>query len=161
MSLLGNIIKSYRRPQAVITEFMANGAREDRALGFLAGGCVIAFIAQWPRLARQSYIEGQALDMLMGGALYAWIFLAPLLFYILAGLVQFVGYLLGSKRSGAQTRTVIFWAFLATAPLLLIVGVIGGFIGPSAIKTFVEVIWLASFIWFVIAGLRVTGQQSG
>ena len=161
MSLLGNIIKSYRRPQAVITEFMANGAREDRALGFLAGGCVIAFIAQWPRLARQSYIEGQALDMLMGGALYAWIFLAPLLFYILAGLVQFVGYLFGSKRSGAQTRTVIFWAFLATAPLLLIVGVIGGFIGASAMKTFVEVIWLASFIWFVVAGLRVTGHQPG
>ena len=161
MSLLGNIIRSYRRPQAVITEFMANGAREDRALGFLAGGCVIAFIAQWPRLARQSYIEGQALDMLMGGALYAWIFLAPLLFYILAGLVQFVGYLLGSKRSGAQTRTVIFWAFLATAPLLLIVGVIGGFIGASAMKTFVEVIWLASFIWFVVAGLRVTGHQPG
>lgn len=161
MSLLGNIIRSYRRPQAVITEFMANGAREDRALGFLAGGCVIAFIAQWPRLARQSYIEGQALDMLMGGALYAWIFLAPLLFYILAGLVQFVGYLLGSKRSGAQTRTVIFWAFLATAPLLLIFGVIGGFIGASAMKTFVEVIWLASFIWFVVAGLRVTGHQPG
>ena len=157
MSLLGNIIRSYRRPQAVITEFMANGAREDRALGFLAGGCVVAFIAQWPRLARQSYIEGQALDMLMGGALYAWIFMAPLLFYILAGLVQFVGYLLGSKRSGAQTRTVIFWAFLATAPLLLIVGVIGA----SAMKTFVEVIWLASFIWFVVAGLRVTGHQPG
>ena len=94
----------------------------------------------------------------MGAALYGWIFLAPLLFYILAGLVQFVGYLLGSKRSGVQTRTVIFWAFLATAPLLLVVGVIGGFIGASAMKTFVEVIWLASFIGFVIAGLRVKGH---
>ena len=97
--------------------------------------------------------------MLIGGALYAWIFLAPLMFYILAGLVQFIGYLMGSKRSGAQTRTAIFWAFLATAPLLLVVGVIGGFIGASAMKTFVEVIWLASFIWFVIAGLRVAGHQ--
>ena len=160
MSLIGNILKTYRRPQAVVSEFMVNGAREGRALGFLAGGCIIAFIAQWPRLARQSYIEGQALDMLMGGALYAWIFLAPLIFYILAGLVQFVSYLLGSKRSGAQTRTVIFWAFLATAPLLLVVGVIGGFIGSSGVKTVVEVFWIASFIWFVIAGLRVTGPQS-
>ena len=159
MSLIGNIIRSYHRPQVVVAQFVANGAREDRALGFLAGGCVIAFIAQWPRLARQSFIEGQALDMLIGGALYAWIFLAPLMFYISAGLVQFIGYLMGSKRSGAQTRTAIFWAFLATAPLLLVVGVIGGFIGASAMKTFVEVIWLASFIWFVIAGLRVAGHQ--
>lgn len=161
MSLLGNILKSYRRPRAVIAEFMDGGAREDRALGFLAGGCVITFIAQWPPLARQAYIEGQELDMLMGAALYGWIFLAPLLFYILAGLVQFVGYLLGSKRSGVQTRTVIFWAFLATAPLLLVVGVIEGFLGPSAMKTFVEVIWLASFIWFVVAGLRFKGNQTG
>ena len=161
MSLLGNILKSYRRPRAVIEEFMDDGDREDRALGFLAGGCVITFIAQWPPLARQAYIEGQELDMLMGAALYGWIFLAPLLFYILAGLVQFIGYLLGSKRSGAQTRTVIFWAFLATAPLLLVVGVIEGFLGPSAMKTFVEVIWLASFIWFVVAGLRFKGNQTG
>lgn len=161
MSLLGNILKSYRRPRAVIEEFMDDGVREDRALGFLAGGCVITFIAQWPPLARQAYIEGQELDMLMGAALYGWIFLAPLLFYILAGLVQFVGYLLGSKRSGVQTRTVIFWAFLATAPLLLVVGVIEGFLGPSAMKTFVEVIWLASFIWFVVAGLRFKGNQTG
>lgn len=161
MSLLGNILKSYRRPRAVIEEFMDDGVREDRALGFLAGGCVITFIAQWPPLARQAYIEGQELDMLMGAALYGWIFLAPLLFYILAGLVQFIGYLLGSKRSGAQTRTVIFWAFLATAPLLLVVGVIEGFLGTSAMKTFVEVIWLASFIWFVVAGLRFKGNQTG
>ena len=130
MSLLGNILKSYRRPRAVIAEFMDGGAREDRALGFLAGGCVITFIAQWPPLARQAYIEGQELDMLMGAALYGWIFLAPLLFYILAGLVQFIGYLLG-------------------------------FLGPSAMKTFVEVIWLASFIWFVVAGLRFKGNQTG
>ena len=161
MSLLGNILKSYSRPRAVIEEFMDDGVREDRALGFLAGGCVITFIAQWPPLARQAYIEGQELDMLMGAALYGWIFLAPLLFYILAGLVQFVGYLLGSTRSGVQTRTVIFWAFLATAPLLLVVGVIEGFLGPSAMKTFVEVIWLASFIWFVVVGLRFKGHQTG
>ena len=161
MSLLGNILKSYRRPRAVIEEFMDDGVREDRALGFLAGGCVITFIAQWPPLARQAYIEGQELDMLMGAALYGWIFIAPLLLYILAGLVHFVGYLLGSKRSGVQTRTVIFWAFLATAPLLLVVGVIEGFLGPSAMKTFVEVIWLASFIWFVVAGLRFKGNQTG
>lgn len=160
MSLIGDIIISYHRPQVVFARFVANGAREDRALGFLAGGCVISFIAQWPRLVRQSFIEGQALDMLIGGALYAWIFLAPLMFYILAGLVQFIGYLMGSKRSGAQTRTAIFWAFLATAPLLLVVGVIGGFIGASGMKTFAEVIWLVSFVWFVIVGLRVAGHQS-
>lgn len=160
MSVIGNILKTYRRPEAVIKDFMADGAREERALAFLAGGCVMAFVAQWPRLARQSFLEGQALDMLMGGALYAWIFLAPLIFYVLAGLVQILGYLLGSKRTGVQTRIVIFWAFLATAPLLLVVGAVGGFIGASGLQTVFEVIWLGSFLWFVTVGLQVTGKQA-
>lgn len=160
MSLIGNILNTYRGPEAVISKFLHDGAREERALAFLAGGCVIAFVAQWPKLARQAFLEEQALDMLMGATLYAWIFVAPLMFYLLAGFVQLVGYLLGSKRTGAQTRTVIFWAFLATGPLLLLVGAIGGFIGESGLKTVVEVIWLISFLWFVISGLRVSGKLS-
>ena len=157
MSLIGNIIRSYHRPQVVVAQFVANGAREDRALGFLTGGCVIAFIAQWPRLARQSFIEGQALDMLIGGALYAWIFLAPLMFYILAGLVQFIGYLMGSKRSGAQTRTAIFWAFLIF--LLNFIPTIG-----SLLATLFPVIFsllqfgdfsIALIILFVVGSIQV------
>jgi len=116
MSLIGNILNTYRGPQAVISKFLNDGAREERALAFLAGGCVIAFVAQWPKLARQAFLEEQALDMLMGATLYAWIFVAPLMFYLLAGFVQLAGYLVGSKRTGAQNTYCDFLGFFGYSP---------------------------------------------
>ena len=48
-------------------DLLQAGPREDRALAFLAAGCVLAFLAQWPGLARQAHLEEKALDILLGG----------------------------------------------------------------------------------------------
>ena len=88
MSMLRNIVRSYTKPGQVVGDLLQAGPREDRALAFLAAGCVLAFLAQWPGLARQAHLEEKALDMLLGGALFGWFFLAPLMFYILALLVK-------------------------------------------------------------------------
>ena len=67
-------------------------------------GCLMVFVAQTPRLARQSYVTGEDLGMLMGGTLMAWLFIAPLILYALAGLSQLVVRPLG-RRPGARAST--------------------------------------------------------
>ena len=67
MSMLRNIVRSYTKPGQVVGDLLQAGPREDRALAFLAAGCVLAFLAQWPGLARQAHLEEKALDMLLGG----------------------------------------------------------------------------------------------
>lgn len=130
------------------------GPREDRALAILMGGCVLVFIAQLPRLSREAHLTGQELNMLMGGALMAWIFVAPLLLYILAGLSHLVARLLGGQGDWYGARLALFWALLASSPLLLLHGVVAGFVGPGAAQQGVGLGWLIVFLWFWFACLR-------
>ena len=154
MSMLRNIVRSYTKPGQVVNDLLQAGPREDRALAFLAAGCVLAFLAQWPGLARQAHLEEQALDMLLGGALFGWFFLAPLMFYILALLVKWVWGVFGPSLSAYSVRVALFWAFLAAAPLMLLHGLITGFFGQNWIKEAVGFVWFAVFLWFLAAGLR-------
>lgn len=133
---------------------LAMGQREDRALIILMVACVIVFVAQMPRLARESHMSGQDLDMLMGGALLGWLFLAPLFFYALAGLSHMIARLLGGQGDWYGARLALFWALLASTPLLLLHGLVAGFIGQGPQLQVVGVIWLVLFVWFWMAGLR-------
>lgn len=69
MAVTRDIVATYRGPGRVVARLLAMGQREDRALAFVMGFCVIAFVAQMPALARQAHLTGEDLDMLMGGAL--------------------------------------------------------------------------------------------
>jgi hypothetical protein len=86
--------------------------------------------------------------------LFGWFFLAPLMFYILALLVKWGWGVFGPSLSAYSVRVVLFWAFLAAAPLMLLHGLISGFLGQTWIKEAVGFVWFAVFIWFLAAGLR-------
>ena len=102
MSLIRNIFDSYRAPRSIFEGF-SNGPLEERsALGFLAGGCLLAFISTWPAFARMSYFTEQTLEMMLAGALFAWIFLAPLFFYILVGFITLILFFVGFQGIGLQ-----------------------------------------------------------
>ena len=153
MSVVRQILATYRGPGKVIRRMLAAGAREDRALAILIAGCVIVFIAQWPRLAREAHLTEQALNPLLGGALLGWVFLAPLFFYFLAFISHLVSRAFGGSGTAFGARLALFWAFLASMPLLLLHGMIAGFIGAGPALTIVGVLWFAIFGWFWIAGL--------
>ncbi|NIZ62760.1 YIP1 family protein [Sedimentitalea sp. CY04] len=153
MPLTTDIVATYKGPRRVIARLLAMGPREDRALAILMGGCALAFIAQMPKLAREAYITGQELNMLLGGALFGLIFIAPLILYTLS-LVSFVVVrVLGGKGDSYGARLALFWALLAASPLMLLNGLAGGFIGPGPELTLVGGIWFALFLWFWISGL--------
>lgn len=155
MAATRDILASYRNPAAVMRRLMGHGAREDRNLIYLMVACLIFFVAQTPRLARQAFIDGTELNMLLGATLLAWLFIAPLIFYVLAGATQLVLKLLGGRPSGAGTRLALFWSLLASSPLVLLHGLTAGFVGPGIELQIVGLVWLCVFLWFWISGLLV------
>lgn len=155
MSVATDIVASYRGPARVASRLMAGGPQEGRALMYLMLACALMFVAQLPRLAREAHLTGQDLNMLMGGSMLALIFIAPLVFYALAAVSRIVAHVVGGKGAGWRSRVALFWALLAAAPLVLLHGLVAGFIGPGAQLTLVGALWLAVFVWFWARGLWV------
>ncbi|MBC7133815.1 MAG: YIP1 family protein [Roseovarius sp.] len=157
MPVARDIVATYRGPRRVVRRLLAMGVREDRALALLMAGCALVFVAQWPRLAREAHLSGAELAPMLGGALLGWIVIAPLAFYLLAGLGWALGRLLGGRVTGFGARIALFWAFLAAAPVLLLHGLVAGFVGPGPGLTAVGAIWCGVFLWFWLSGLREAG----
>ncbi|WP_300019148.1 YIP1 family protein [uncultured Roseobacter sp.] len=153
MAVTRNITATYRNPGKALRGLLALGQREDRALAYLMAGCVVVFIAQLPRLAREAHLTGEELDMLMGASLMAWVFIAPLLLYCLAALSHLVARLFRGQGSYYGARLALFWALLAASPLMLLNGLVAGFIGPGLELQVVGLAWLVIFLWFWISGL--------
>ncbi len=132
MAVTTDIVQSWRRPRAVFQRKRAEGLAEARLLATLMGACLLIFVSLTPRLAREAHFDPSVpLDARMAGALMAVLFLVPLIAYALAGLTRLVARVLGGKGSGAASRLALFWSLLATTPLMLLHGLVAGFIGPS------------------------------
>lgn len=152
MAITNEIVATYRGPGRVVRQLLRSGPREDRALVYLMGACALFFVAQLPRLARDAHLSGQDLDQLMVGTLMAWIFVAPLLLYTIAFVARGIGRVLGGQGSAYGARLALFWALLASSPLVLLHGLTAGFIGPGIELKIVGLIWFLVFGWFWISG---------
>ena len=160
MAATRDIVASYRNPAAVVRRLLGQGTREDRNLIYLMVACLIFFVAQTPRLAREAFISGTDLNMLLGGTLLAWLFIAPLIFYVMAAGTQIILRVLRGNVTGFNTRLALFWALLASSPLVLLHGLTAGFVGPGIELQIVGLIWLCVFLWFWISGLLVAYRQT-
>ncbi|MFN4100884.1 MAG: YIP1 family protein [Pararhodobacter sp.] len=154
MALTTDILASYRRPRVVLRRLQGD-RREGRILVYLMLGCALIFIAQWPRLTRQAQLDDAITrDEWLAGALFGWIFIAPLAFYVLAGLLSLLLRLFGPVDAYAA-RLGLFWAVLAASPLMLLHGMAAGLIGPGTETTLLGLPAVAAFVVILIAGLRV------
>ncbi|WP_425080620.1 YIP1 family protein [Ruegeria arenilitoris] len=160
MPVTSDIVATYRGPGRVVRRLLALGQREDRALVFVMGFCVVAFIAQLPGLARRAHLEGLELNALMAAALLGTVFILPLLFYLLAFVSYGAARLVGGRGTAYGARLALFWALLSSTPLVLLNGLVAGLIGPGPALTLVGAAWFGVFIWFWLAGLRQTQRQA-
>ncbi|KIC42772.1 hypothetical protein RA27_05375 [Ruegeria sp. ANG-R] len=160
MPVTTDIVATYRGPGRVVRRLLDMGPREDRALAFVMAFCVVGFIAQLPSLARRAHLEGTDLNMLMGGALLGSVFILPMLFYGLAWVSHLVARTFGGKGTSYGARLALFWALLASAPLVLLNGLVAGFIGPGPAQSLIGLLWVAIFVWFWFSGLRQTQRAS-
>lgn len=155
MTATTDIVASYKGPGRVVRRILGQGVREDRALIFLMIGCLMVFVSQTPRLARQAHLTETDLNMLLGGSLMAWLFVAPLLLYVIAGVTHVIARGFGGQGTAYGARIALFWALLATSPLILLHGLTAGFVGPGLEMNIVGLLWVGAFFWFWISGLRV------
>ncbi|KPA22536.1 hypothetical protein shim_08210 [Shimia sp. SK013] len=158
MPVVRDIAATYRGPHKVVARLLAMGEREDRAFVILMAACVVTFIGQWPRLAREAHVTGQELNPLLGGTLMAWLFIAPLLAYALAFAIHFVFRALRRKQTPYGSRVALFWAMLAASPLILLHGLVAGFIGEGIQLSIVGLVWLVCFLWFWMSGMLQAGK---
>lgn len=162
MAVTRDIVATYKGPGRVVARLLDMGPREDRALAILMAACTVIFIAQWPRLARQAHLQPEIeLDMLLGATLLAWVMIAPLLMYILSFLTHLVARALGGNGTGFGARIALFWALLASSPLILLQGLVAGFIGAGPALSAVGFVWLVVFAWFWLSGLKQAEWGAG
>ncbi|MCU9837440.1 YIP1 family protein [Ruegeria sp. WL0004] len=153
MPVTADIVATYRGPRRVMRRLLDMGQREDRALALVMAFCVIAFVAQMPALARRAHLEQLELDMLMGGALLGSVIILPLVLYTLALLSHWVARVLGGRGTAYAARLALFWSLLASTPLLLLNGLVAGFIGPGPALSIVGLLWMVVFLWFWLSNL--------
>ncbi|MCV2890121.1 YIP1 family protein [Ruegeria aquimaris] len=153
MPVTADIVATYRGPRRVMRRLLDMGPREDRALALVMAFCVIAFVAQMPALARRAHLEQLELDMLMGGALLGSVIILPLVLYTLALLSHWVARVLGGRGTAYAARLALFWSLLASTPLLLLNGLVAGFIGPGPALSIVGLLWMVVFLWFWLSNL--------
>ncbi len=146
MSIVLDILGSYRRPREMYRRRVGRDTREDRAIAVLMAACVIVFVAQWPRLARLAFETGQDVQMLIGATLLAWVFIMPLVLYALGSLSHLIARPFGGRGTTYRARFALFWALLCAAPLWLLNGLVAGFIGPSPALSITGMVSLAAFL---------------
>ena len=161
MSVTDNILQSWRNPRKVMRRLLAGGPREDRALMFLMAACLVIFLAQWPRLSRMAHEGAEApLQAMLGGALFAWMFIAPLIFYGLAGLLRLLLVALRRPIGWYEARLALFWSLLAASPLWLLNGVLNGLVGQGLLTVVVGFAILTAFFWLLAMMLATAALEA-
>ncbi|MEL6521965.1 MAG: YIP1 family protein [Pseudomonadota bacterium] len=152
MAVTTEIARSYRAPRTVMRRLLSGGPREDRAIAFVMAACLVIFIAQWPLASRLAHQDPTVpLQARLSSALLVWVFAMPIFFYGLAALSHLIAKAFGGQGTFFGARIALFWTLLVISPLMLLRGLVAGFIGPSVQLTFTDwVVTLAFFAhWFI------------
>ena len=154
MSIVTNICRTYYKPIKTYSKLFKSGASEKKNLAYLVCGCVLSFIAEWPAQSRQAFTNQQPVDELMGAILLSNLFLLPLIFYLLSIIIHLFTKIFRSRILGTELRLIIFWAYLAAAPILLLVGLVEGFLGRNLQYFVTAGVWFSVFLAFVYSGFK-------
>lgn len=153
MAITRNIAATYRGPGPVVARILSGDIREDRVLYFLIAACVVIFVAQAPYQSREAFLDPTVpLQARLYWSAFLWIFIFPLLMYGVAGLIWVVSRVMPRPPTGYKIRVSLFWALLASTPVVLLLGLTAGFVGPGLELKIVGIVWCAVFFWFWIGG---------
>lgn len=158
MSVTASLVRSFRAPRQVIRGLRGDEGerREARILVYLMIACALIFVAQWPRLAREAHFdETRPLEALMAGALFAWIFVAPLLFYGLSMVLTLILKLANRAVQGFDVRLAVFWSLLVASPFVLLNGLTNGMVATAGASALTGILAAGIFLFVLGAGIRV------
>lgn len=161
MSTTTNILRTYRSPGTVVREFKTRGVDEFLLITWLVFACILFFIARLPALAREAHFsDGEVpFSALALGTFFGTIFLAPMLFFALAGLSHMIARLFGGRGEFVDGRIALFWALLAISPLVLLQGMVAGLIGQGFELQLTSLIAFVGFLTIWLRGLVALERQ--
>lgn len=159
MSVVTDILESWRRPTKVLRRHLLRGASEPFAFTFLMVFLIICFIAQWPEAARITALNPEIpiLAQLLPRAL-ALLATIPA-WYGLAALGGWVARFMGGRGSWYAARLSLFWALVTITPMVLLVGLVVGMIGAGSQLTLVGTVTFALFLVFWTLNLREAARS--
>ena len=153
MSVVSNVLYTYRSPSKAFERMYARPDSEATSLGYLMGACFLTYVAQWPYLARQAHLEEFNLQTSLAASLLAWLLIAPLLLYTLAIVLYFFHKFFKGSKTSAQIRVGLFWSFLAATPLMMLFGLVKGFLGHGTAESIVGFFWFVAFFYFIFCAV--------
>ncbi|MDE0345509.1 MAG: YIP1 family protein [Boseongicola sp.] len=158
MSVVLDILRTYRTPKSVQVRRMTGFRREGGLLAMALTACGLIFVAQLPRLARESWSDPTVgLDARLAGAFFAWMVAMPLVLYAIALLVHVVLRLVRWPATGYACRAALFWALLASTPAWLLSGLAAG-LAPGLPFDAMSLVAFALFCAFLWAGMLAMKQ---
>ena len=153
MSVVSNVLYTYRSPSKAFERMYARPDSEATSLGYLMGACFLTYVAQWPYLARQAHLEEFNLQTSLAASLLAWLLIAPLLLYTLAIVLYFFHKFFKGSKTSAQIRVGLFWSFLSATPLMMLFGLVKGFLGHGTAESIVGFFWFVAFSYFIFCAV--------
>ena len=153
MSVVSNVIYTYRSPSKAFELMYGRPTNEATSLGYLMGACFLTYVAQWPYLARQAHLENFNLQTSLAASLLAWLLIAPLLLYCVAILVYFLHRALGGGKTSGQIRVGLFWSFFAATPMMMLFGLVKGFLGGGTAENVVGFFWFIALSYFILCAV--------
>lgn len=154
MALTSDIAATYRGPAKVVRRFLAQGRNEVRGLLFMLIAGVLMFVAATPYQAREAQLDPDIpLVARMYWSALLYILIVPILVYLFAAVIWLLARVARRQVTGYQIRFTLIWALLASTPVLLLMGLTAGFIGPGIQLQLLGFVWLGVFGWFWSAGL--------
>jgi hypothetical protein len=161
MALTQDIFATYKGPGRVVDRFLAQGRNEVRVLLFVLIAGMLMFIASAPYQAREAQLDPDIpLVARIYWSAFLYVLILPILLYFFAALVWGLARVARRQISGYEIRFTLVWALLASAPLMFLMGLTAGFVGPGLQLQVVGIGWLAVFGWFWTAGLlRADGSR--
>ena len=159
MSVVSDIVDSWRAPSIVLRRHLARGKSEPFAFTLLVLFLTICFIAQWPGAARVTALNPEipispqllARAMALLATIPVW--------YALAALGRLAARAIGGQGGWYGARLALFWALVTITPLVLLAGLVAGMIGAGLQVTLVGVATFVIFLVFWALNLREEGRK--
>lgn len=157
--LVADMVRAYPEPRAAMARQIGLGLAEPRALFHLLAACLVFFVASVPAAIRTARLidAEEPVTAAIGAHLFAFLFLAPLLFYLAGLIMHGVARLFGGQGTALAARAALFWSLLLAAPVALAVallGVVAEIAAGSAVLPVVSVLGyagLALWLWIFAA----------
>lgn len=154
MALTQDIFATYKGPKRVVARFLAQGRNEVRALLFVLIAGVLMFVAVAPYQAREAQLDAEVpLEARLYWSALFYILILPIFIYLFALVVWGLARIARRQITGYEIRFTLIWALLASTPIMLLMGLTAGFIGPGIQLQLLGLVWFLVFGWFWISGL--------